>query len=229
LLEWRNLICGLMIIVLPTSLVAQSSDRALLHTYGGTWLNKSPALPSTAIFPDDYIQTASDHTANIDAEGSSVSILPETSVQFEDNELVLDHGRLQINTARGMKVQVGCMTVIPMTLDRTQYDVMDVNGNVKVIAYKHDVKIRYRKASSGLFRAKEARFSEVIVREAEHASRNEHCGGIATPADAAPATGPILDSLWAEGVGIAAVGAILCFGLCHEDDALSPDKPQSTR
>jgi len=225
LLEWRNLICGMMIIVLPTSLVAQSSDRALLHTSGGTWLNKTPALASTAIFPDDYIQTASDHSAEIDTQGSSASILQETEMQFQDNELVLDHGRLQVNTSRGMKVRVGCMTVIPTTLERTEYDVMDVNGNVKVIAYKHDVKIQYRKGNAGLFRSKEVRFSEVIVREGENTSRNEHCGGVAAPADAVNATGPVLDSRLAEGVGIAAVGAILCYGLCHEDDPLSPDAP----
>lgn len=226
MLEWRNLVCGMMIVVLPTSLLAQSSDRALLHNEGGTWLNKSPALATSAIFPDDYIQTASEHSARIDAQGSSAAVLPETVLQFEDNELVLDHGRLQVNTAHAMKVQVGCMTVVPTSLERTQYDVIDLNGNVKVIAYKHDVKIQYRNGGTGI-KAKEPRFSETIVREGEHVSRNQHCGGIDDPVNQVAAKGPIFDSLWAETAGIAAVGAILCFGLCHEDDPISPEKPQS--
>lgn len=225
MLEWRTLICGMMIVVLPTSLVAQSSGRALLHSEGGTWLNKSPAPASSAIFPDDYIQTASDNSARIDAEGSSVAVLPETIVQFQDNELVLDHGRLQLNTARGMKVRVGCMTVVPTTQDPTQYDVMNLNGNVKVIAYKHDVKIQYRNSSSSDRKAKEVRFVEVIVREGEHASRNEHCGGVADPADAVNAKGPILDSLWAETAGIVVVGTLLCIGLCPTASPISPSAP----
>lgn len=224
-LEWRNLICGMMIVVLPVSLMAQSSDRALLHSEGGTWLNKSSALPSSAIFPDDYIQTAADHSARIDADGSSVAILPETNVQFQDNELVLDHGRLQVNTVRRMKVQVGCMTVVPTTLDRTQYDVMDVNGNVKVIAYKHDVKIQYRNSRAGEVKAKDVKFSEVIVREGEHASRNDHCGGADYVTNQVAAKGPIVNTLWADGGGVVAVGAILCYALCREDNPISAAQP----
>ncbi len=223
MLEWRNLVCGVMIIVVPTSLAAQGTDRAMLHNDGGTWLNGSPSPDSSAIFPDTVVQTQTDHTAKIDADGSSVTILPETIVRFEADELVLDHGQLQLNTARAMRVQVGCITIIPVTQDRTQYDVIDVNGRVKVIAYKHDVKVHYRQTNART--AKQSEFSDFIVREGEESSREERCGAAVKPAEIVAAKGPILDSLWSKGVAVVAIGAITCFALCHSDDPVSPWKP----
>jgi hypothetical protein len=117
------------------------------------------------------------------------------------------------------------MTVVPTTLDRTQYDVMDVNGNVKVIAYKHDVKIQYRNSRAGEVKAKDVKFSEVIVREGEHASRNDHCGGADYVTNQVAAKGPIVNTLWADGGGVVAVGAILCYALCREDNPISAAQP----
>ena len=129
LLEWRKLVCGLMIVILPTSLMAQNSARAMLHNDGGVWLNGSPAPNSSAIFLNDLVQTQKGSWAKIDADGSTVTVQPETIVQFEGDELVLDHGGLQVNTSRGLKVRVNCITVIPLTQDWNRYDVTDVDGS----------------------------------------------------------------------------------------------------
>ncbi len=223
MLEWRNLVCGVMIIVVPASLMAQSTDRALLHSDGGTWLNGNPAPETSAIFPDALIQTQKLHIARIDAEGSSVLVQPETVVQFEGDELVLDHGSLQLNTAREMKVRVNCITVIPISPDRTQYDVTDVDGKVKVVAYKNDVKIHA--AGAALRRSKQGALSEVIVREGEQATRSEHCGPPIRPTEGIDANGAIMDSIWAKSVAIGVVGVLTCLGLCHTDDPPSPYKP----
>jgi hypothetical protein len=222
LLEWRNLVCGVMIIVVPTSLAAQAPDRALLHNDGGTWLNGSPSPDSSAIFPDTLIQTQTDHTAKIDAAGSSITVLPETIVRFDADELVLDHGQLQLNTTRAMRVRVGCITIIPVTQDWTQYDVIDVDGRVKIIAYKHDVKVHYRQTTAQ--RAKESEFSDFIVREGEQSTREERCGAPAKPGEIVAAKGPLLDNLWVKGVAAVAIGTITCFALCRTDP-VSPSQP----
>ncbi|MGA9807439.1 MAG: hypothetical protein WA350_07335 [Candidatus Sulfotelmatobacter sp.] len=120
MLKWRNLVCRMMIVIVPSSLIAQGTGRALLHSDGGTWLNGDPAPETSAIFPDSLVQTQQGYSARIDAEGSSVQVRPETVVQFQGDELTLDHGRLQLDTAREMKVIIGCITVSPITSDRTQ-------------------------------------------------------------------------------------------------------------
>jgi hypothetical protein len=217
LLEWRKLVCGVMIVIVPTSMSAQCTDRALLHSDGGTWLNGNPAPASSAIFPNDYIQTQTAHSAKIDVEGSTVMVLSDTVLQFEGDELVLDHGSLQLNTARQMKVRVNCMTVIPVIADWTQYDVSDIDGKVKVTAYKNDVKIH---AQGVARRSKQAASADNIVHEGEQATREEKCGGVARPAG----KGHLLDSPLAKVVGAGAIG-LTCLILCHTDDPVSPSKP----
>jgi hypothetical protein len=80
LLEWRKLVCGVMIVILPTSLMAQDSAQAMLHNDGGVWLNGNPAPNSSAIFLHDLVQTQKGNGAKIDADGSTVMVQPDTIV-----------------------------------------------------------------------------------------------------------------------------------------------------
>lgn len=238
-LEWRKLVCGVMIVLVPASLVSQgnpsggppenvqnaaANGRALLFSDGGTLLNGNPAPASAAIFQDALIQTQKDHAAKIDADGSTVEVRPETMVQFEGDELVLDHGSLQVNTGRKMKVRVNCVTVIPLSEDRTQYEVTDVDGKVKVAAYKLDVKIHAKAAVARA--AKRESSSEAIVREGERASREERCGGGAKPPTAIDGKAAFLDTNWAKAAAGVAIGVVtLCVLFCTGDDPVSPSKP----
>ena len=222
LLQWRKFVCGVMIVIWPASLLAQTSNRALLHSDGGTWLNGSPAPAISAIFPDSLVQTQAGHSARIDAERSTVRIGPETVMQYQGSELALDHGSLQLDTAREMKVLIGCITVSPITSDRTQYDVTDVDGKVKVVASKNDVKIHLH---GSIQKSRQGASSDIIVREGEQATRSEHCGAAPKPTAGLNADGAILNSPWAKGVGIAAVGVLTCWALCRGDDPVSPSKP----
>jgi hypothetical protein len=215
----RTLVCGIMIIILPTWLWAQNSAHALLHNDGGVWLNGNPAPNSSAIFLHDLVQTQKGSLAKIDAEGSTVTVQPETVVQFEGDELVLDHGGLQLNTSRGMKVRVNCLIVIPLTEGWNRYDVVDVDGKVIVSAHQNDAKIHYQGVSAR--QSKEARFSDALVHQGEQVTREERCGAAATPAAAETR---ILDSTWAKGTGIVAIGIVSCWALCRGDEPVSPTK-----
>lgn len=223
MLGWRNLVCGAMIVVLPTSLMAQDSARAILRTNGGTWLNGKPAPSSSAIFPNDAVQTQKLSSATIDAEGSQATIQAETMVQFDGDELVLDHGSLQVRTSRGMKVRVNCITIIPITQGLTRYAVTDVDGEVGVASYESDVRIHYRGAGAGKSRMSEP---ELIVHGGEQKTREERCGAAAKPASPLDARGAILNNPWVQGTGIAAVGVPICWALCEWGaDPVSPSKP----
>ena len=98
-------------------------------------------------------------------------------VQFEGNELVLDHGSLSVNTSRGLRVRVGCLTVTPVNdAQWTHYDVVDCDGKVTVSALKNDVYIDARSSNPQQAR-QSSRSSRVTVREGEQKSREEKCGG----------------------------------------------------
>jgi hypothetical protein len=222
LLEWRNLVCGVMIAIVPTSLMTQDSGRAMLHSDGGVWLNGNPAPNSSAIFLHDLIQTQKGNNAKIDADGSTVTVQPDTIVQFEGDEVVLDHGGLQLNTTRGLRVRVNCMTIIPIAPAWTRYDISDVDGKVIVTAYENEIKIHYQGAAAR--RSKLAGFSDVTVHPGEQVTREERCGAPAKPVEVINAKGAILNSVWAKTAGLAAIG-LICLGLCHGDDPISPDKP----
>ncbi len=219
--EWRNLVCGVVIVILPTSLVAQDAMRGMLHSDGGTWLNEAPAPATAAIFPDSLVQTQKGHVATIDVEGSTVLIGPETMVQFQGHELVLDHGSLRLETASEMEVIVGCVSIIPTTGDRTLYQVTDVDGKVKIAASKKDVKVHSH--GGALRRSKQSASSDSIVHEGQQTTREERCAAAETPSQAA--NGAILNKGIAEDLGIAAVAVLTCLGLCHEDNPVSPAKP----
>jgi hypothetical protein len=211
-----------MIVVLPTSLIAQTSSRAMLHSNGGVWLNGNPAPNSSAIFLHDLIQTQKENWAKIGADGSAATIQPDTIVEFDGDELVLDHGSLQLNTSRAMRVRVNCLSVIPLTQEWTLYDVTAVDGRVMVVTYDNDVKIHYQGAAD---RRSKLAFSDETVHPGTHVTREEQCRADAKPAGPHDANGAILNSPWGRGAGIVAIGILTCWALCRGDDPVSPSKP----
>ncbi len=215
----------MVILVLSVSLTAQDSGRALLRSQGGTWLNGVAAPESSAIFPNDLIQTEAGHVARIDAEGSTVTVQPETILQFDGDEIALDHGSLQVNTSRGMKVRVNCLTVIPVTQEWTQYDITDVNGKVTVVAHKNDVNLHSQ--STLAQKSKQAGVSgDVTVHEGETVTRDEHCPAAARLPGSIDAHAAILDTWYAKGTGLGVIAVIVCKAMCfHGDEPVSPSKP----
>jgi hypothetical protein len=211
-----------MVVILPTSMIAQDSARAMLHSSGGVWLNGNPAPNSSAIFLHDLVQTQKESLAKIGTDGSAATIQPDTIVEFDGNELVLEHGRLGVDTLRGMRVRVNCMTVIPSTEEWTRYDVTDVDGRMTVVTYENDVKIHYEDVAA---RRSKLAFPDVTVHPGNQVTREDRCRADATPTQAVAATGAILNSPWAVGAGITAIGILTCRALCRGDEPVSPSKP----
>jgi hypothetical protein len=217
----RKVACVAMLGILPLSLAAQDSGMAMLHNNGDVLLNGSAAPSSSALMMHDSIHTQQTGTAKIDASGSTVDVQQETLLQFEGNELVLEHGSLQLLTSKSLRVRVGCITVIPVNEEWTQYDVTDVDGKVTVVSHKNDVRIE----SHGS-RAKKERQSdneEEIVHAGEQKSRQEKCG--ADLSEPAHATKAILNTAEAKWVGLFVVGGVTCWALCRPKP-ISPWQPK---
>src|SRR5277367_3485266 len=138
---WRNFLAWGMIGLFPLSLQAADPGSAILHGNGGVFVNGAEAGDSTVIFPGDSLETKPGFVANLNAEGSSILIQPESIIKFEHNFISLEHGSLSVGTSTSMSVHVNCIKVEPVSSDRTQYDVTDTTGSVHVVAHKSDVNV----------------------------------------------------------------------------------------
>jgi hypothetical protein len=207
----------------PTALLAQGPAAGILHNNGGVWVNGAEVAVSTALFVGDVIETKPGFVANLDVEGSSVLVQGESIVTFQGTFLALDHGSVEVGTSTRMSVHVKCIRVDPVSSDRTQYDVTDLNGKVEVDAKTKDVTIRY----DGL-RAKPSDSDSnrsATVHEGEQATRDESvlCGGAERPIG----QGGGINSKWIKIGGGVAAAAVLCALLCKGTSSsnVSPWQP----
>jgi hypothetical protein len=223
LFMWRSVICGALAIILPVSALADDTGAAMLRASGKTLVNGNLAPASSAIFPNDLIQTSKEDAARLETIGSLVDIQPDTMIQFDGDELVLDHGSVSVTTSRAFRVRVGCITVTPVKTEWTNYQVTDTDGKVVVSAIKDNVYIDSR--SKDPHQVKSGRSERTIVRESEQKSRSEKCGAadIKTP-DYVAGKGAFMNSPWAKVAGGVAIG-LTCLGFCPGDDPASPSKP----
>ncbi len=226
-LKWHYFVCLPMVALLPVSVLADDTAAAILRSNSiGVLVNKNAAPPSTALFSNDLIETQKNAVARIEASGSTADINPETMVQFNGDELVLDHGSLSINTSRGLRVRVGCLIVTPVNnTEWTHYNIADVDGKVTVSALKNDASIDSR-SSAAQQTKRGVRSDRVTVREGEQKSREEKCGGADHRKTGTIAgKGGFLNSHWAKGAGLATIGGLTCWALCRGDDPISPSDP----
>lgn len=203
----------------------------MLHNSGsGVQVNHNPAPAVIALYRDDFIETSKDAVARIETTGSSADIGPGTMVEFEGDELVLDHGGLSVDSSRGLRVRVGCLTITPVNdAIWTHYEVADVNGKVTVSAVKSDVYIDARSGTRKDINGTKSpeRSTRSVVRETEQKSREDRCvagalDGQGTP----PYTGPLLNSIWARSVGGAGIAVLTCWVFCFShNDPISPAHP----
>jgi hypothetical protein len=222
----RQLISWALLVVFPLSLFAADTNSAVLRSKGGVWVNGAEVADSTSVFPGDLIETKPGSVANLDAEGSSVLIQPQTIVKFQGNYLALDHGSVAVGTSTSLSVHVNCLRVVPISNDRTQYEVADVSGRVEVAARKLDVNITQSGGVHKTSGEKSSSGQSATVREGQHASSEEsQACGAALPQN--PENRPF-NPKWIEiGGGAVAGGVVLCLLLCKgsPQQNSSPSQP----
>jgi hypothetical protein len=222
----RSFLCWILVVLCPGSLAAAETGSAVLHSKGGVWVNGAEVADSTAIFPGDLLETKPGFVANLDAEGSSVLIQPESVVKFQANFLSLEHGTVSVGTSTSMSVHVKCIKVEPVSSERTQYDVADISGAVQVAARKNDVNVTQSGIALGKPTPQSGSSQSATVHEGETATRDESraCGAAPRPGGA----GNGVNTKWIEIGGGAGVGIlVLCLLLCKGSGPsnVSPSQP----
>jgi hypothetical protein len=221
----RVIICWMLVAVTPVSLAAADAGAML---YGKGVLRNGVEIPnSSAVFSGDLLETRADSIANLNSLGSSVIISPTSLVEFQGQSLSVEHGTVSVVTSHGISVRVRCMTVVPVSSARTQFEVTDVNGTVEVAAKKNDVRLETLALSGS---AKEASPSSNNLREGEQTTRDESDGcktdkrkkdnGAPTAGHGGP-----LSSDYAEYGALGAIGGVGVWLTLDNDDPPSPWKP----
>ncbi len=197
----------------PLSLWAQDKPSAILHSDRGVFVNGAEIAGSSPIFSGDVIETRPDSVANLDAEGTSVLIQPESIIKFQGTFLDLEHGGVSVGTSTEMGVHVKCLRVDPVSNERTQYDVVDRSGVIHVSAHKQDVTITRGSLASKAAQSSKP-FESATVHEGEEATREESVACGAAPPQS---PGNSLNAKWIE-IGAAGAGGatlLLCIWLCR--------------
>lgn len=232
-----------MLLIVPVSLLGQTgvnqtglsqtgpaqagqaqTGAAVLRTQGGVWVNGYEAQDFSAVFPGDLLETKVGSPANLNMDGSTVLIQPESVAKLQNNLLELDHGSVSVGTSKSFKVRVNCITVVPVLNEWTQYDVTNLNRNIQVAARKNDVNVE-RELDHGKPspETEASRGSTVHENEQKGFDESEICGPPAQPARA----GTSINPKWIA-VGAAGVGVLVCVLLCRgtpTKPSISPSAP----
>jgi len=213
----------LLFLLFPSAIQAADSNVAMLYAKGAAWVNGAHIPRSSfAIFAGDLLQTRFDSLANINETGSTVGVQPDSLVQFEGASVKIEHGGVTVSTTREMATTAGNVKVAPASSSWTEFNVVDIDGTVRITALKGDLLVSDGKDVVTLAQGQETTRDESSAdtnQEGNKKKKKPVAGAI--PA----ATGGILNSPVAVGIGGAAIGGLAVWVLVQPDDPASPAKP----
>jgi hypothetical protein len=219
----RVVSCALLLLF-PASLFAADSEAAMLYTNGNAWVNGSHVpRASSAIFAGDLLQTRSDSAANINAAGSSITVLSDSLVQYEGSSLKIEHGGVTVSTSKGVAATAGDARVTPAAESWTEFNVTDVDGTVRIAARKGDLTISDGNGTLTLAQGQQTTRDENSTQSSDESGKKKNKK---RATGAAPgATGGALNSPWAIGIGAGAIAGVTTWVLIKNDNPASPSNP----
>lgn len=117
----------------PTFLVAANSAMLTVNDSDST-SSTNKVLRSSALFVGDTVATRPNSVASINAEGSMVLVLADSSVRFEGNSVNMGHGGVVVTTSQAMAVRAGKLTIAPVAQRAAKFEVSASDGVVQIAA-----------------------------------------------------------------------------------------------
>jgi len=224
---FRKLVCCVLVISFPALMLAADNSAAMLYTNGTAWVNGAHVpRASSSIFSGDLLQTRSDSVANINSPGSTITVFSDSLVQFEGSSLRIDHGGVTIATSKGVGTTVGDVRVLPLANSWTEFNVIDVDGTVRIAARKGDLTVSDGASTVTLAQGQETTREESSSQSDKDQSDKGKKKNKKRAAGAAPAaSGGTLNSPIAVGIGAGAIAGVTAWVLIKNDVAVSPSKP----
>jgi len=225
---FRRMVSYVLLLLFPAAMFAADSNAAMLYTSGAAWVN-GVHVPrtSSAIFSGDLLQTRFDSVANINEPGSSVTVQSDSLVQFEGVALRIEHGGVSVSTSREMATIAGDVKVTPASNSWTEFNVVDVNGTVRIIASKGDLTVFDGKDTVTLQQGQETTREETSsASDTDQNSKDNKKKEKRRLAGAVPAAqGGVLNSPIAVGVGGGVVVGVATWVLLQSQSPASPSVP----
>jgi hypothetical protein len=207
-----------MALIFPAALLGEPGPAAMLHARGTTTLNGTSVPRSSAIFAGDLVQTGFDSVANISATGSTVLILKDSLIHYDGNVVKLEHGGVTVSTSRSMATLAGGVNVAPTTSELTEFEVRDIDGAIQIAAHKGSVTVNDGSGSTTLAQGQET------TRDASETQKKKKNNKQGATGVSSAATGAILNSPWAIGIGGAAIAGVTAWVLIQSENPASPTK-----
>lgn len=223
---FRRMVSYVLLLLFPGAMFAADSSAAMLYTNGPAWINGAHVpRTSSAIFSGDLLQTRFDSVANINQLGSSIAVQSDSLVQFEGMWLRIEHGGVTVSTSKEMATIAGDVKVTPASYSWTEFNVVDVDGTVRIIARKGDLTVFDGKQTVTLQQGQETTRQETSS-DADQNSKDNKKKEKRRLAGAVPAAqGGVLNSPIVIGIGGAVGVGVLTWVLIQNDNPASPSVP----
>jgi hypothetical protein len=229
---FRKLVSCVLVISFPALMFAADGGAAMLYTNGTAWVNGAHVpRASSSIFLGDLLQTRSDSVANIKSPGSTITVFSDSLVKFEGSSLQIEHGGVTVATSKGLGTTVGDVRVLPLSSSWTEFNVIDVDGTVRIAARKGDLTVSDGTSTVTLAQGQETTREESSDQsDKDQANKDQSNKGQKKnrkrAAGAAPAaTGGALSSPVAVGIGAGAIFGVTAWVLIRNDEPVSPSRP----
>jgi hypothetical protein len=222
---FRRMVSCVLLLLFPAALFAADSDAAMLYSNGPTWVNGAHVpRTSSAIFSGDLLQTRFDSMANINEPGSTITVLSSSLVTFEGASVKIEHGAVTVSTSRGVGTTAGDVKVLPASNAWTEFNVVDVDGTVKIAARKGALTIDDGSGVVTLAQGQETTRDETQSNTTDENGKKSKKSK--KQSGAAPAAGGgMLNSPLAMGIAAGAVGGVATWVLLQDSNPASPAKP----
>jgi hypothetical protein len=220
---FRKMVSGVLLLLSPGTLLAADFNAAMLYSNGPTWVNGAYVpRPSSSIFSGDLLQTRSDSVAKINQAGSTITVLSDSMVTFLGTSVDIEHGGVTVSTSKGVATTAGDVKITPASFSWTEFNVVDVDGTVRIAARKGDLTITDGKETFTLAQGQDTTRSEQAPdSDNDQKKHRKKQSGAAAPA----AGGGILNSPLAIGIGAGAVAGVTTWVLLQSSNPASPSKP----
>src|ERR1039457_545763 len=214
----RSAVCCWLVFLFPAHMLGGESASAMLYTTGSAWLNGSEVPKAAAVFSGDLLQTRSDSTASIQANGSSVMVMADSLVKFEGPAVEIEHGAVRVTTSRGLAARAGDVTVKPAANTWTEFQVTDVDGRVQIAANKGDVTVQDDKGTTTVTQGEQTTRDDTS--DTEKKKRKKRAAGAAVGAG-----GGVMSSTAAIVGGLGVVGGVGAWVFLQSGAPISPAIP----
>jgi hypothetical protein len=172
----------LLVFTFPVSLFSAETHAAMVFATGPASLNGAALPRSTAVFAGDLLKTSKDSAIIINANGSTIQVGGDSSVQFQGDSINLNSGVAQVTTHNGMRVEASVLTIAP-NRNEAKYQVSRLSGKVMVAALNGSVSVLHEGSTDVVSAGQSKEYTEVPQDTEKDKRKKDKAGAVVFTSD----------------------------------------------